>query len=253
MLLWRAGWLLVGLGLVAIGFTAFPLQLAEPTWQLGLISVVLSSGPILLAGAVFVCLATALDSSRLSVFRLAVTLRTAAAWVSLLLFLLIPFQFSSALSLVQRRHTAAVAELRLFRRTIDRIQSTQSETELRNVLGGLPNPPALPVRFEDPFPVIRQRLLENLSRRFNDAETGIGATRNAATRAALFDCSRNGVSLALLGAAFAAVSLSDPRQRTVLSSLLRWIRSWRGGLLKQRSRKDLSQVIAPGWVDPDQR
>lgn len=240
---------MIGASLVLIGFGASPLQLSNPTWQLQLFSLLLTNSNPLLIGSILVCLGAFLGQDRPSLLSQARVLRVCASWLSLLFFIGVPWQFFAAIGSAQSRYAEGMTALRSIKSTILKIQATKSEQEFRFLIGSLPDAPRLPSQLNDAFPIVRQRLAEELTYRVKRAESQLLSEKNAALQGGWALTARNGASLILFGLGFSWVALSDPGQRTVIRSLVMFAAGFRKQRMKGRGDKRLSDVVHPGWID----
>ena len=200
------GWVLVGAALNGVLFSSLPVKLIDPAWQLVVISAILSAGGFVLLGSLLVCGAHLLNPrSNLLQKRLNIV-RIGAGWFTVLLLLIIPFQFYAgyrANGVVQETENQSI---QLFNKVIKGVTASGDEAELRSFLASLPTPPPVPARFDAPFPVIKQRLLTNFSSQLNAATYQSGILNSKRFETFIAEASRNAVHAFLLAIGFAGIA-----------------------------------------------
>jgi len=76
---------------------------------------------------------------------------------AILLVLIIPFQYFLGARILKQQTISTVAAVSNLQGIAKGISAVNSEPELRSYVASLPNPPALPAKFDAAFPVIKQR------------------------------------------------------------------------------------------------
>ncbi len=200
------GWVLVGIALNGVLFASLPVKLIDPAWQLGVISAILSTGGFLLVGSLLAYVAQLLNPrSNLLQKRLHIV-RIGAGWFTVLLLLIIPFQFYAGYrvnGIAQENDNQSIQQIN---KIIHGVTASDDEAELRSFFASLPTPPPVPARFEAPFPVIKQRLLTFYSDQFNAATYQSGILNIKRLERFIAEASRNAVHAFLLAIGFAGLA-----------------------------------------------
>ncbi len=253
LLLFRSGWVLIGLTLVLIFFKILPPQPFNPGWQLSLIANLLANSTILLIGAVLVCYASRREELDQKSLRQVKLLRTCIAWASLGLLLLVPVQFTASTGIVKTNYLNGIASMRQLGKVIENLSATKNEQEFRDQLSKFPNVPALPAKFDEPYQKVRETVIETLSSRRAAAINEYAKTRDEGLQVVIKESFRNAASLVLFSYGFMAVALADSSQRNVITSLAMFLDKYRVGSLWFASRRTRKTTpINPGWIDDDQ-
>ena len=249
-MLFRSGWVLIGISLVVTLFQSIPAKLFDNPWQLSLISTLLGNGPLILIGAVLVAYSSRredLDSRSLSQVKL---LRTCLSWLSLVLLLLVPIQFIASTNIVKANYFNGTSSMRLLGKVIDNLRGAKSEQEFRDQISKFPDMPPLPQKFELPFQQIRDTAIQSLSARRAAEITQLAKTRDENLQVVIRESFRNAASLVLLSFGFMAVCLSDHSQPNVIKSLAALLERLRVGSLwfASPSRRK-APAINKQWMD----
>jgi hypothetical protein len=249
-LLFRSGWVLIGLTLVQILFQVFPLKPFDPQWQLSFISGLLGNGPFLVVGTVLVCYSTRRENLLSQALWQAKFLRTSAAWLSLALLLLVPVQFLASTGIIKTNYFNGVATMRRLGKVIDKFRDAKDEQEFRDQISRFPELPPLPPKLETPFQEIRDTVVNSLTARRSAALVQLERTRNENLQLVIKESFRNSASLVLLSFGMMTVALSDPSHRTVvttISALLDRLRTNNLWFSSPARRK--TPAINKAWMD----
>lgn len=188
-------------------FSSFPIQLLLPEWQLRMASALLGNGITALLGVVLVVIAQQGLSSRTSgLYGKARLIRQLAGWVAVGYLLLIPVQIAAGYRILNRTSAAEKERILQWGKLRRQIQLTESEAQLREVLSRLPEPPALPEKFELPFPRFKQDLISGNDARFAALETQGEKAGSERLQNFLAETLRNTIQSLLLSAGFSATS-----------------------------------------------
>jgi len=200
------GWLIIASNLISFIFAALPIKIADPAWLLSRISSILSIGFPTLIGFLFVCIAPYLNpKSQLSSKRARFIVKV-ARFMTILMLLLIPVQFfvgSKALKASSANLQTAIKELKKVRAGIS---LSQNEEQMRTFLRSLQDSPTLPAKFNESFPIIKERAVANLTSKINAATTQGEDENRINLQAFLLDAIRNTFQCLLIATGFAAVS-----------------------------------------------
>ena len=205
------GWLLIGFNLNGVIFSSFPLKLAQPEWQLNLITKFLSISTSLLLSAMLITLALIFNPKEkiLNDWNRLVT--RLASLFAVALVLSIPLQFYLGSRALNNQNKSAYESIDNLKSIVKGINSTNSEIDLRLYVGSLPNQPRLPAKFDAPFPVIKQRAIEILQAQINAATENAKTGKSEALQVFLAEAIRNTAQCILIAAAFSALAGLNPR------------------------------------------
>jgi hypothetical protein len=213
------GWVLIGFSLNFLLFSSFPLRLAFPDWQLNQITGLLSTAPNILIGTLLVCLARRLSPEDDLLAKRTGFLRRASSWLAILLVLLIPIQLYLGFQLLRIQEGEGQATLKTWRKQLATIQTLTSEAELRSFVANLPNSPGLPAKFDAPFPVVKQRGIDNFTARINALQTRLESEKSQRLANFLPLALRNTIQALLMAIAFAGIGQRGRHQKSLLDEL----------------------------------
>jgi hypothetical protein len=200
------GWLIIGSTLNTIIFNSFPLKLATPEWQLSLIAALLSSGFAFLVGAVLIALALLFNPKEQVLQKWQRIVSRLSGFFVILLVLMIPLQFFLGSRALNSQTIKTFEAINNLKGVAKGISAVNSEPELRAYVASLPNPPALPAKFDAAFPVIKQRAIDNISAQINTATYNIDIQKSQALQMFLKEGIRNTVQAVLMAAAFSVMA-----------------------------------------------
>jgi hypothetical protein len=210
------GWIIVGSTLNSIIFGLFPVKLMQPEWQLALIGNLLSSSANLLVGGVLVAVALLFNARDAVLQRWQLTACRLASLFSVLLILIIPLQFFLGSRALNNQTVGTFEAINNLKGIIRGINAVNSEPELRAYVASLPNPPALPPKFDAPFAVIKQRAIDNMQAQINGANNNIELQKSQAFQLFLKEAIRNTAQAILMAAAFSVfANLSSKAKNSV--------------------------------------
>ncbi|MCX5955058.1 MAG: hypothetical protein NTW51_01310 [Cyanobacteria bacterium] len=213
------GWLLIAFSLNALIFNSFPLELATPEWQLNLIASLISASPSLLIGATLIALSLVFDPSTKNLKDWNLIVARAASWFAIVLLLIIPLQFylgSRVLKSQSNRSYEAINNLKSIAKGISAINS---EADLRLYVASLPNAPRLPAKFDAPFPVIKQRAIENIQAQINAGSENIKLQKSEGLQVFLKEAIRNMAQAILMTASFSALAALNSKATNAFTKL----------------------------------
>ena len=133
------GWLMIGFTLNTLIFSSFPVKLATPEWQLNLIAGLLSSSTSLLIGATLEALALALNPREKTLQAWNLTVCRLAAWLVILLVLIIPLQFFVGSRVLKNQSNAVFEGISKLKTISKEIGTLKTENELRAYVASLPD------------------------------------------------------------------------------------------------------------------
>jgi len=200
------GWLIVGSALNSIIFTSFPLRIATVEWQLNLIGSILSSSFNILIGSTLIIVAQLFNTKEKILQKWQLTVSRFAAWLAVLLIVIIPLQFLLG-SIALRQQTIPVTEtVNKLKVIVKGISNVNSEAELRAYVASLPNPPALPSKFDAAFPVIKDRAIQNINAQINATLNNAELQKSQALQVFLKEAVRNTAQAILMATAFSILA-----------------------------------------------
>jgi len=200
-------------------FSAFPLALIKPEWQLGLSGSIIGNGIIALLGTLLICTAQLFNQNDPAFDRRALLLRRLSYWVAIAFFLLIPFMPYAGVKLMNQRAAVEAANQKEWKQLSGRIRGATNEAELRAVVGSLPQPPPLPPKFEVPVEVVKQRMAEVVDARAKALDNQAEEARANRWQTFLLEAARNTLQAFLLGIGFAAIGKSSPMGPSLLEKM----------------------------------
>jgi hypothetical protein len=211
------GWLIIGTTLNTIIFNSFPLKLAAPEWQLSLISAFLSSCFAFLVGAILIALAPLFNPKDQMLLDWQRTMSRMAGLLAILMLLIIPLQFFLGSRALNGQTIKTIEAVNNFKGIAKRIGTINTEPELRAYVASLPNAPTLPAKFDAPYPVIKQRAIENITAQVNAATNNVEAQKSESLQLFLKEAIRNASQAVLMAAAFSALANLSANTRNVVT------------------------------------
>ena len=200
------GWLIIGSTLNTIIFNSFPLKLATPEWQLSLIAALISSGFGFLVGAVLIALALLFNPKEEVLQKWRRMMIRLSGLFAILMVLIIPLQFFLGSRVLNSQTVSAYEVINNLKGVVKGINAVNSEPELRAYVASLPNPPALPAKFDAAFPVIKKRAIANITAQLNAAANNIEIQKSMNLQVFLKEAIRNTAQAILMAAAFSALA-----------------------------------------------
>jgi len=193
-------------------FSAFPLQLLRPDWQLRVAGNLLSFGASALIGVLLVAISQqGLSPQAGGMAPRARLIRKLAGWAAIGYLILIPAQVSAGLRLLGERAQADKQPNILWGKMRARILATETEAQLRALLGRLPEPPVLPEKFNAPLAKVKQELIDYTDARFAARSTQLEKARSERLQNFLNEVSRNSIQSLLLAFGFFTVGKQGSR------------------------------------------
>ena len=206
-------------------FTIFPQKLGQPVWQLNAISTLLGSSTNILIGSLLISMARLFNPNRFSAQKNAAFIHKLAGLLAVVMLILIPFNLFAGSRAIKAKEAASKISLKEWKKQPRAVQSLASEADIRSWAASLPEPPLLPAVFEAPFPVIKNRMIDNLTGKVNSLQNQIEENFRGQWLRFLTEFTRNSIQALLMALAFSALS-ADSFLRYILLSAARNI----GGL-----------------------
>lgn len=200
------GWIIIGGSLNTVIFAALPLQIASPNWQLALIASLIDTSTTILFGLALIAISMLVNTS-VVISKDALSLASIfAGYMALVLALAIPLQFYIGNKVLKGQAIQAAMNVSKLGEFYKSINAATSEAELRSYVNSLPNSPALPAKFDAPFPVIKARALENLTAQINATKTSAEIVASQSLQTFLKEAVRNTAQAILMVAGFSAIA-----------------------------------------------
>ncbi|MCS5698568.1 hypothetical protein NZK32_05870 [Cyanobium sp. FGCU-52] len=188
-------------------FSSFPLQLLRPDWQLRMAGTFLSFGATALIGVLMVAISErGLSYRASSMATQARLIRKLAVWAAIGYIILIPAQVTAGFRFLGERAEAEKQPIVLWRQLRGRIQATETEAQLRELLGRLPELPPLPEKFDLPLAKVKEELISYTDSKFAARDTQLEKARSERLQNFLIEAIRNSIQSLLLAAGFSAVA-----------------------------------------------
>jgi len=219
------GWTVILAAVTPLIFAIFPLQLGQPVWQLNTISSLLGASTNILIGSLLISLARIFNPKDSQLKKNTAFIRKLAGLLAVLMLILIPFSLFSGYRAIKANEAASRISLKEWKKQLKAVQSLASEADIRSWAASLPEPPLLPAVFEAPFPVIKNRMIDNLTGKINSVQNQIEENFKGQWLRFLTEFTRNSIQALLMALAFSALS-ADSFLRYILLSAARNI----GGL-----------------------
>jgi hypothetical protein len=219
------GWTVILAAVTPLIFAIFPLQLGQPVWQLNTISSLLGASTNILIGSLLISLARIFNPKDSQLKKNTAFIRKLAGLLAVLMLILIPFSLFSGYRAIKANEAASRISLKEWKKQLRAVQSLASEADIRSWAASLPEPPLLPAVFEAPFPVIKNRMIDNLTGKVNSLQNQIEENFRGQWLRFLTEFTRNSIQALLMALAFSALS-ADSFLRYILLSAARNI----GGL-----------------------
>jgi hypothetical protein len=200
------GWLIIGFTLNGIIFASFPLRLATVEWQLNLIGSLLSACLSLLAGCALIIIAQLFNTKDKILQKWQLIVSRLAALFAVLLLVIIPLQFYLGSLALKSQSIPAAETIKQLNRIVTGLNAVNSESELRAYVASLPNSPTLPSKFDAPFPVIKQRAIDNINAQINATTNNFDTQKSKALQTFLKEAVRNTSQAILMATAFSILA-----------------------------------------------
>ena len=214
------GWLIIGSALNSVIFASLPLKVAAVDWQLNLIGSLLSASFNFLIGATLIIITQLFNTKERILQNWQILVSRLAALFTILLLLFIPLQFALGSRALRQQSIPITQEINKLKGVVDKISGMNSEPELRAFLTSLPNIPALPDKFNAPFPVIKKRAIDNLKASINLATNNADLQKTQRTKTFLKEAARNTAQAILMASAFSILANLNPKASNVFTRFL---------------------------------
>jgi hypothetical protein len=227
--LWREGSLFLSLGgwavllsaITTFLFAIFPLKLGAPQWQLNSIYALYIASASILTGSLLVCTARMFNPTDSQLKKNVALIQTLAGILSIILLATIPLSLYAGYRTIKSNEAQSKVALKEWKKQLEIAQSFASEAEMRSWAASQPEPIILAPVFPAPFPVIKQRLIDNFTGRVNSVQNQIEENFRSQWLSFLVDLARNSIQALLLAIAFSALSTGGII-RNILLSIFRY-------------------------------
>ena len=214
------GWLIVGSALNSIVFASFPLRIATVEWQLNLIGSILSSSFNILIGSTLIIVAQLFNTKEKTLQNWQLIVSRFAAWLAVLLIVLIPLQFFLGSRALKQQAIPAAEAVTKLKGIVKAISNVNSETELRAYVASLHNPPALPSKFDAAFPVVKERAIQNINAQINATVNNAELQKSQALQVFLKEAVRNTAQAILMATAFSILANLSGRAPNIVTRFI---------------------------------
>jgi cytochrome b561 len=143
-----------------------PPRFSDPSWQLNLLTLLISNGGVALLGTLLVCLARLFNLNDPQIQTRTLLVRKLATWVALGWLLLIPLQLFLGVRIVNDQAGREIEQIQLSKRVSAEVKKATTEDQVRKAVSQLPNTTPLP-RFTVPLAEAKANLLEQIDRNTN--------------------------------------------------------------------------------------
>jgi len=200
------GWTVILSAVTSFLFAILPLKLGQPGWQLNAMSTLFGASANILIGSLLILTARLFNPQDAQLKKNAALIRKLAGLIAVLMLVLIPFSLFAGSRSIRANEAAGKVALKQWKRQLREVQALSSEAEIRSWAASLPEPPLLPAVFEAPFPVIKKRMINNLTGQVNSVQNQIEENFRGQWLTFLPDFARNSIQALLMAMAFSALS-----------------------------------------------
>jgi len=200
------GWTVILSALSSFIFAILPLKLGQPVWQLNAISALLGISANILIGSLLILIARLFNYKDSQLKKNETLIRKLSGFIAVLMLVLIPFSLFAGSRAIKANEVASKIALKEWKQQLETVQSLSSEADIRSWAASLPEPPRLPAVFDAPFPVIKKRMVENLSGKINSVQNEIESNFRRQWNGFLPDFARNSIQALLMAMAFTGLS-----------------------------------------------
>lgn len=208
--------------LVNVLFSAYPIALARPEWQLQLCNQLRGGASFALVSALLMVIALQLDSGTLPLADWLGTFRRLCLVAAIGYLLLIPLQTAASLGVARAASGQERQLSRILNQKIQAVRNADTEEKLREAISSLPGAPSLQGRsFRSSVPEVRRRVLEQVEPQARRLESTIANRDRARIFGGLQIWIRDGLVSACYVLGFAGLAKAGSRERSLLNQLLR--------------------------------
>lgn len=200
------GWLIIGYALNNIIFTSLPLGLASLEWQLNFFSSFISSSFNILTGSTLIIVAQLFNTKQRSLLKWQAFVSNLAAWLAIVLLLIIPLQIFLGLRALNEQKLPTVNAINNLRGTISRINTISTEPELRAYLASIPNPPTLAYKPDAAFPASKQQAIDYIKADINVKTNAADSKNSQAVQTFMKEAVKNASQAILMATAFSVLA-----------------------------------------------
>jgi hypothetical protein len=143
-----------------------------------------------------------------------------AAWLAVLLIIIIPLQFFLGSTALKQQAIPATEAVNKLKDIAKGISNVNSESELRSYMASLPNPPALPSKFDAAFPVVKERAIQNINAQINATVNNADLQKSQALQVFLKEAVRNTAQAILMATAFSILANLSGRATNIVTRFI---------------------------------
>lgn len=197
------GIVLLGSFLVSL-LNATPPKFSDPTWQLNVISLLISGGAGALLGSLLICLGRLFNLGDRQIQNRALLVRTLASWVAIGWLLLIPLQLFLGVRLINSQAGQELGQIQNLQRITRAVRNASNEAQLRAAMAQIPNQPPLPA-LTVPLEVAKANLLAQMQPRLNALKNRQEEGSSSRWQTWMKEALRNCLQCVLFGLGFLAI------------------------------------------------
>jgi hypothetical protein len=190
-----------------------PARFSDSTWQLNLITLVMSNGVWALLGSLLICLSRLFNPGDRMIRNRSLFVRNLASWIALGWLLLIPLQLFLSVRLINSLTGDEIGEIQNVQRVSRLVSSASTEDDLRAALAQIPNQQPLP-RLNISLEVAKSNILGQMQRTINSAKNRQEQRTSLRWQTWLKEAFRNTIQCGLLAVGFLAIG----KKRNVTAS-----------------------------------
>lgn len=214
------GWLIISYALNTIIFTSLPLRLSSQEWQLNFFGSFISSSFNILIGSTLIIVAQLFNTKQRSLQRWQALVSKLAAWLAIILLLIIPLQIFLGLRALNEQKLPTANAIAKLQGTINRINTINSDPELRAYLASLPNPPTLLNKPDAALQALKQQAIDNIKVDINVTTNTADSKNSQAVQTFIKEAVKNASQAILMATAFSVLANLSNKANNFVTRLL---------------------------------
>jgi len=136
------------------------------------------------------------------------------------MLVIIPLQFILGTRALNQQAIPAAEAVAKLKDIVKGINNVNSESELRAYVASLPNPPALPSKFDAAFPVIKERAIQNINAQINATVNNTELQKSQQLQVFLKEAVRNTAQAILMATAFSVLANLSGRASNIVTRFI---------------------------------
>jgi hypothetical protein len=200
------GWTVILSAVTSFLFAILPLKLGQPGWQLNAMSTLFGASANILIGSLLILTARLFNPQDAQLKKNAALIRKLAGLIAVLMLVLIPFSLYAGSRAIRANETEGKIAIKQWKKQLAAVEKLSSEADIRRYAASLPDAPQLPAVFEVPFPIIKKRMMNNITGQINTVQNQVEENFRGQWLGFLKDFSRNSIQALLMAMAFSALS-----------------------------------------------